>query len=130
MLAWRVLIPVLKRVMPIARLVSVLRGTPRGTGSTRFPAPERIVELARLACRVRLLAPRDNCLDRSLIAYRYLIAAGECPALAIGVRRAEAKVLGHAWITIGGRPLGEPHGSLDLFSEVSSFGPSGLRTDA
>jgi hypothetical protein len=85
--------------------------------------PERIVELARLTCRPRLLSSRDNCLDRSLLAYRYLLASGARPALAVGVSRADATILGHAWILIDGQPLGESHASLEPFTEIVRFGP-------
>jgi hypothetical protein len=129
MLVWRLVLPTLKRRLPIGRLVMIMRpASPDAAASV--PPPERIVELARLACRPRLLVWRENCLERSLIAYRYLLATGARPSLALGIGHEGAATIGHAWITIGGAPVGEARDPLARFSEVISYDGEGRRAGA
>jgi hypothetical protein len=65
-----------------------------------------IATIDRVAAHVRLDG-QDNCLERSLVAYRFLGRAGASPQLVIGVARDERGVRGHAWVTVDGRPIGE-----------------------
>ena len=119
MLAWRLAVAVLKRAMPIDRLVGMLGRRPppvRVAGG-----PPRIVELAGAVCRPRLLRTEDNCLERSLIAYRYLCGSVPPPELVIGVRRMDGAVSGHAWVALAGEPLGEPPGALAGLTSLTSF---------
>jgi hypothetical protein len=126
MVAWRLLVSTLKHIIPLTRLVAIAGGgTPVGAAAGRLPPQARILELARLACRPRLFGSNDNCLDRSLIAYRYLRAAGASPSLVIGVGRAEGSVRGHAWLTAGDDQLGEPHGTHEEFKELLRFTADG-----
>jgi hypothetical protein len=126
MLVWRLFLPALKRRLPIGRLVMVMRPGARHVAAP-VPPPERVVELARLACRPRLLVWRENCLERSLIAYRYLLATGARPSLALGIGHEHAATIGHAWITIEGAPVGEAGDPLARFREVISYDPEGRR---
>ena len=127
MVGWRLLVSTLKHVVPLRRLVAIAGGgTPAGARAGRLPAQARIVELARLACRPRLLGSNENCLDRSLIAYRYLRAAGASPALVIGVGQDQGAVRGHAWLTIGNdEEGGEPHRAHEDFKELVRFAADG-----
>lgn len=121
MVVWRLLVTTLKHGLGITRLVAFAGGVPAGSAAGWLPERERIVELAALVCRPRLLRSSDNCLDRSLLAYRYLIAAGVRSSLVIGLGRSEDVVLGHAWLTIDGRRVGDSHGPLGPFTEILRF---------
>ena len=126
MLVWRLLISTLKHVVPIRRLVAIAgSGTPARAAAARFPPQARIFELARLACRPRLIRSQDNCLDRSLIAYRYLRAVGATPCLVIGLGRDADGVRGHAWLMLDGEEVGEPHTTHEEFKELVRFAGDG-----
>jgi hypothetical protein len=131
MLVWRLLVSTLKHVVPIRRLVTIAGGaTPARAAAGGFPPQARIIELARLACRPRLIRSRDNCLDRSLIAYRYLRAVGATPSLVIGFGRDAGGVRGHAWLTIDGQEVGEPHTTHADFKELLRFAADGSMVTA
>lgn len=124
MLVWRLIVSTLKHIVPIRRLVAIAGS--RSPRRAALPTRERIIELARLACRPRLNGPRDNCLDRSLIAYRYLRAAGDSPSLVVGFGRAGDALRGHAWLVINGEEVGEPHTTHEDFGELVRFAADGL----
>ena len=120
MLIWRLALPLLKRTVPIRRLVRVMRTRRPARG--RLPgSTERIAALAALVCRPRLLGSEDNCLERSLLAYRYLSAIGARPELVVGVRRERGSTTGHAWVALGGKPVVEPPDSVTGFVELMKF---------
>ena len=77
MLPWRVVLPLAKHVVSLSTLVSVME-LPRRSLERR---PIREKRVASLAHRVSGLGTRSpgNCLERSLLAYRYLseVSAGE-----------------------------------------------------
>ena len=124
MVFWRMLVTTLKHAVPIRRVVALAGNAPRGS-APGLPPQERIVELAALVCRPRLLRTSDNCLDRTLVAYRYLLAAGASPSVVIGLGRAEDVVHGHAWLMLDGRALGEGHETLADFTELVRFAADG-----
>jgi hypothetical protein len=91
---------------------------------SRPPAPEReirIAELARVVYRSQHKSRSGNCLERSLVLYRYLSGAGADPELLVGVRRGEEEVRGHAWVTLHGAPVEEPPDNLDGLVRVVAF---------
>lgn len=122
MLVWRLIVATLKHVVPIRRLVALAGGRRKRAD---LPSQERIVELARLACHPRLVRSRDNCLDRSLVAYRYLRAGGSNPSLVIGFMKDDHAVTGHAWLTIDDQAVGEPQAAHADFSELLRFAGDG-----
>ena len=81
MMPWRVVLPVAKRVIPLSTLVSVME-LPRRFLKRR---PLREKRVASLAHRVSGLGARSpaNCLERSLLAYRFLSEMGAGPRLAL-----------------------------------------------
>ena len=120
MIGWRVVLPVLKWTLPLPRLARLMWA---GTTRERDPAgEEQIATLARgLSGRRRNGSRFNNCLERSLVAYRYLSRAGAEPELVVGVSR-DLPVRGHAWVSLDGEPLGD---RVDEFEEVTAFGPEG-----
>jgi Transglutaminase-like superfamily len=124
MLAWRLALPGLRRALPVATLARL--AWPRRRSRTRRPEREALV--ARVVTRLyRASSSRadDNCLERCVLAYRFLAQAGAEPRLACGVRRADGELVGHAWIVVDGRPLAHPDEGIDAFTLVAAFGRDG-----
>ena len=124
MLGWRLVLPALKWAFPLPRLVRLMwwSGEPDG------PSPERNERIAKLAgglsgpADIRAL---DNCLERSLLVYRFLSRAGAEPELVVGFSRSRGTVQGHAWVIVDGQALYEQDEPLDEFERVISFGHGG-----
>ena len=55
------------------------------------------------------------CLERSLLAYRFLSGAGADPRLLIGIRVGGGSVIGHAWVVVDGEPLFEQGADFETF---------------
>ena len=125
MMPWRVVLPVAKRVIPLSTLVSVME-LPRRFLKRR---PLREKRVASLAHRVSGLGARSpaNCLERSLLAYRFLSEMGAGPRLVLGVRKQGATVEGHAWVEVDGRAMGEPAPQDLGYAPTTSFAASAPR---
>ncbi len=127
MAAWATVLPALKRALSLPRLVELMRATPRSP--LRQPDLEqRIVALARWLHAPLALVDR-GCMQRSLLAYRFLGAAGAQPRLAVGVRKEGAKVLAHAWVFVDGAPAGDSQHEIAAFAPMLMFGPDGRKED-
>lgn len=127
MLAWAAVLPALKRTVPLPRLVELMRATPRR--SLRQPDVEqRIVALAWWLHAPLALLDR-GCMQRSLLTYRFLGAAGAQPHFAIGVRKEGGVVLAHAWISVDGAPAGDSERDIARFAPMLMFGPDGRKQD-
>jgi hypothetical protein len=126
LLAWRMALPHLKRVVPLAALVRLM--WPRRRSVERNRKREQ-----RIAAGVDRVFGRDdrrskeNCLERSLLVYRFLAQAGADPQLVWGVRKNDDKLMGHAWVVLDGRPLARPDERLDSFTPITTYGPKGHR---
>jgi hypothetical protein len=124
MVGWRLVVPVLKRLLPLPRLARLT-----WAGTARAPRDrtreERVMALAQAVSGPHGSRVLDNCLDRSLIAYRFLSKAGAEPELVVGVARDDDGVRGHTWIRIDGAPFKEPANSLEGFEELTAFGAYG-----
>ena len=127
-LAWALVLPGLKHVLSVRSLAAVMHRPPR-TASRDALHEERIVTFARWGARVARWKSGGNCLERGLIAYRYLCAAGARPTLVVGVGRDVKGVIGHAWVLVDGRLVGEHQSSIQPYTPVFAFGPDG-RLDA
>jgi Transglutaminase-like superfamily len=126
MAGWRLVLPLVKRRLPLTRLVRLMWRGERARPMT--PEREaRIAKLARVVYRSEHMSRPGNCLERSLVLYRYLSAAGADPQLVVGIRNGEADVRGHAWITVRGEPVEEPPQSLDGLTQLVSFSGDGSR---
>jgi hypothetical protein len=120
MAGWRLVLPLLKRRLPLGRLVRLMW---KGAGARPVTAVReaRIAELARVVYRSEHVSRPGNCLERSLVLYRYLSAAGADPQLVVGIRSGEAAVRGHAWVTVRGEPIEEAPSSLEGLTRLVSF---------
>jgi Transglutaminase-like superfamily len=101
MAGWAVIVPVLKFLLPLPRLVRLV--TPRSR--RRAADSSRVLRLTSLLYGTGAFRLSDNCLERSLITFRYLAAADAAPTLVVGVRGEDQGYVGHAWVTVGGDPV-------------------------
>jgi hypothetical protein len=118
---WLCVLPVLKRTLALERLVRLMWLPPR-------PAPRdsgREQQTIRVVARLSRTSG-GNCLERSLVLYRYLARANADPHLVVGMAKPD-EYLGHVWVTVHGRPLLETPETLGSYREVVSFGRGGAR---
>ena len=124
MLGWALVLPVLKTVAPLRTLVRVM-STGGGRRARYTEAERRIGSLARFSHRAAGAGRRDNCLERSLIAYRYLCAANADPVLVVGARDGPSGVEGHVWITVDGEPMQDNGEEIRQYAPVTAFDADG-----
>jgi hypothetical protein len=106
-----------------------MESEPRRT--ERDPALERrIARVARLIYRGRRGTFPNNCLERSLVTYRYLGRAGADPELVVAVRRGAEGVDGHVWVTVGGMSVHEEPAELEPYVPVLRFAGGEMRRSA
>ena len=125
MAGWRLVVPLLKWLVPLPRLARMM--WTRSRRAERDPAREqRIVTLAEALCGPHGGRLLDNCLERSLVSYRFLSQAGAEPELAFGVARDKSDpVQGHAWVRLDGEPVHDSVAALERFEELGAFGRAG-----
>lgn len=124
-LVWSVVLRLAKHLVPLPRLARLMWSS----GRRRLGRDEqqRIVRLTQALPSLRAKAADDNCLERSLVAYRYLSRSGGDPILVSGVRRGGTGIQGHAWVLLDGEPVHEPAETLQEFVPVVRFGRGGRR---
>jgi hypothetical protein len=125
MLGWLVVLPVLKRMMPLPALASMMWSR---RASRRMSTASDMDRMWRIARWLAVHAwPRNagTCLEQSLILYRFLSARRASPELVIGVRRHNETVGAHAWVIVDGQPVGDSMAALAEFAPVVSFGRGG-----
>ena len=122
MLAWRTVLPVLERVVPLRTLVRIMAPRSRVRDDRKGEA-HRIVYLAERVFDIRNSC--QNCLERSMVTYRYLSKTGVDPELVIAFRKGAAPVLGHAWVTVDGMPMHDSPGALEEFEPLVTFSSAG-----
>jgi hypothetical protein len=104
LLAWRLLLPFMKRFVPVPLLAKWM-----WSHSALLSEPdrrERTETVCRLASKGGRLLLSANCYERSLVLYRLLSRVAAKPTLVLGVKSAPL-VTGHAWVELGGEPIGE-----------------------
>ena len=122
-LLWQLAFRALKHVVPLATLVRLARIGPRRS-SRDCP---REFRFAQLLDRVNSLLPlRFECLERSLLLYRFLSGVNAKPRLVVGVDRAADHVQGHVWVVVDGYPVGESEAWVAKFHTAAVFGENGL----
>lgn len=128
MLAWWIALPLLKRTTPLPRLVRLAQLDSQRTARD----PEREAKVAALAewlFKVRPRPARDNCLERSLVAYRFLGRLGAAPELVVGVGDKEQATVGHVWVMVDGRPVHDEPETLDAYEAIVVFDSDGGRSE-
>jgi len=106
---------VLKRTLALERLVRLMWLAPGGNARDSGRERRTIRIVARLA-----RTSGGNCLERSLVLYRYLARANADPHLVVGMARPD-EYLGHVWVTVDGQPLLETPETLGGYTEVVTF---------
>jgi hypothetical protein len=124
MLAWRSVLPLLKRRVPLARLAKLIARKP-GAGIWADPA-DRVPDYVARLYRPSVEGDQGVCLERSLLTYRFLSGAGADPHLVVGVLSGNGQVVGHAWVVVDGAPLFESKATLGGYASLLSFGRDGL----
>ena len=112
---WLCVVPVLKRTLSLERLVRLMWLPPRGTARDHGHEQQTIRIVSRLS-----RTAGGNCLERSLVLYRYLARANADPHLVVGMARPD-EYLGHVWVTVDGRPVLETPETLAVYTEVVTF---------
>ncbi len=87
--------------------------------------PEREQRTIRVVARLSRTSG-GNCLERSLVLYRYLSRADAGPRLVVGMAKPD-ELLGHVWVTVDSRPLLETPETLRSYTAVVSFGRGGAQ---
>jgi hypothetical protein len=123
--AWSLVLPLLKHLVSLPTLVSLMS---RRAVATRSDAVER--RIVHSVGHIYRMRRPGTCLERSLLAYRYLAGASADPQLVVGVRREARDVIGHAWVLVDGRPLFESSVALESFVPVVAFASDGYATTA
>ncbi len=119
MLAWKAALSLLKHAVALTTLVRLVEQEP--------PSSVNVRERARVEYAVKRLGRvlgGGDCLERSLVTYRFLSRAGVRPRLLIGFDREDGRVAGHAWVTVDGEPIIESRESLARYVEVAAFSPA------
>jgi hypothetical protein len=122
MAGWALVVPVLKFVLPLPRLVRLV--TPRWR-RRRTGADQRVLRLTSLLYGTGAFRLSDNCLERSLVTFRYLVAADVAPTLVVGMRGEENGYLGHAWVTVGDELVHDPPSLVATLSPIVAFTADG-----
>ena len=116
---WLAVLPILKRVLPLPRLAHLMWSG--GSADCRQPDRE---ELTVAIVRGFSRSSGGNCLERSLVLYRFLSRANANPELVAGMSKPE-DFIGHAWVEVEGRPLLETPEAVAPYVEVMRFGVGG-----
>ncbi len=122
LMPWYVAFGVLRHVVPLPWLARWAWQTPM---AERNQEQERKI-VARVA-RIRRVIERrhGDCLQSSLVLYRELSRLGADPTLVVGFRRANGRIVGHAWVLAGGRPVPESASVIAEYTPTFGFGPRG-----
>lgn len=119
-LAAVVLIPLLLAVLPLPSVLALCDRWPRLGDGRATPNG--------LADRVRRWLSRgrgpwtSSCLTRSLVLYAMLRQHGHRPRLHVGVEGDARAFAAHAWVTLGGRPVGQPATVADRYQVLMVHG--------
>lgn len=111
-----VVVPVALRALPFRATLAMCDAWPRTPGA-RASAPALARRVDRWMAAGRFLW-RPTCLTRTLVLYTMLRQHGHRPRLHIGTFGSANHFRAHAWLSLGGRPLGELESSLDGYGEL------------
>jgi Transglutaminase-like superfamily len=116
------LLGLLKHLVPLRSLAKWMWC--ETTGPRDRVAERRLTANAVRVSKLLRIADRD-CLQRSLLLYRFLSAVGADPELVVGLREQDGKIIGHAWVLVDDMSIVEPERDLVRFSPVLRFGARG-----
>jgi hypothetical protein len=117
----------LRHLVPLKTLA---RWAWRSPMTPRDPSREAAT-LARVVKLGHLFRRTDrHCLQRSLVLFREFSRGGADPRLVVGFRTADGRLIGHAWIEVDDRPVGETNFVQSTYVRTCAFGAGGAQTDA
>lgn len=119
MLAWASILPALKHIMPLQSLVRLMWAKPV---KSERPAEGKDSITVLVGLIYGRFYTERNCLERSLLLYRYLSMNRVCPELLVGMEKVGDEWRGHAWVLADGRPVGEPESELKKFTPLFTYG--------
>jgi hypothetical protein len=108
------LLPVLLRIMPLPRLLSMLE--PRKRERSQEISAHELAEIAGAVVRRGPRFGVGECLLRSLVLYNVLRRFAYRPVLLIGGRFSEGGLALHSWIEVDGMPLCEKNNPRQVFN--------------
>lgn len=126
---WAVVLPILKHIVPVRSLARAMR-LPAMVSQRDSDRERRIITFTRWATRLVRWTSGGNCLERGLIAFRYLSQAGASPTLVVAVGRPGGSFAGHAWVVVDGSAVGERESALAAYAPVFVFASDGSMLDA
>ena len=119
-------VSLLLKFIKIQTLLSWL--TPRKNSSKKgVVSPERIAQYVDSILALQILGLRPNCLNRSLILYRFLHKIGVMVKINFGIRKTDNDIEGHGWLTLNGETYLENNDSSEIFCLIYSY-PDSNRT--
>ena len=124
-LAWTLTLPVLKFALPLPTLVRLVCFQAPSGRESRARANQIITLIDRLY-RVGALKRGGSCLERSLLAFRFLARTHPGSRLMIGAREINGHWLGHAWVTVDDRAADESLVPPGAFCPIVAFDASGM----
>ena len=124
--SWALVLPVLKRVVPLKKLAAVMWCHSK----TRLNEEQKVATIVRWI--YRFLSPADrSCLQRSLILYRFLSKNNFDPLLITGMRKTpDQQWKGHAWVLVDRQPFEESFHSIQDYQPMIIFGRNGVMKQA
>jgi hypothetical protein len=119
---WLCLLPILLRIYSLSTLLQRLNQV-RGKCRRDTHDVEQVVHIVVRVCNLRpfnwQIFPR-RCLRQSLSIYRTLIQFGYPAEIHFGIRKDDADLVGHSWVTMQGKTVADRAQS-DLFKVVYSY---------
>ena len=116
-----VVIPAALRVLSLRATLTVCDRWPRTPPRTRVSGDTLARRVDRWLARGR--GPwRPTCLIRALVLYTLLRQHGYVPRLHIGTAGTVARFRAHAWVTLGGAPVGEAEAALAHHRQILAHG--------
>lgn len=120
---WRIVIPLMKRVVNVSVLAELLKSRASALGDD--VRQRRVDSIKRIATTGGRLLVSRNCLTRSLTLYRLLSVTGAQPVLLLGARNDGIATRGHAWVELEGKPFPKPDD--EVYSPIVGFDEQGAR---
>jgi len=111
-----IVVPIALRALPLRATLAVCDAWPRTRGA-RAGAHALAHRVDRWMAHGRSLW-RPTCLTRTLVLYTMLRQHGHRPRLHIGTSGPTHDFQAHAWISLGGAPVGEFASSLEGYCEL------------
>jgi Transglutaminase-like superfamily len=123
MAGWAIVLPILKRIVPLKTLAGLLYSSQSGPRDAE--QEQKIATIVRWFY-VFAFSREKSCLQRSLLLYRFLSLSHSEPELITGLKRDQnSKWKGHAWILVDGKAFGDFESKMEDFRPLLSFEKSG-----